>query len=85
MRNKLLDETIFHVLDQANSVIVRWVVGYNLHVPHSALGYLTPVAFAANLTATDDRLRNPDQRHRSPVAPPAQLRQSHPETLASAR
>ncbi len=39
--------------------------------PHSSLGYLTPAAYAANLTATGDRLRNPDQLRRSPVAPPA--------------
>src|ERR1700737_3359767 len=33
---------------------------YNGQRPHSALGYLTPAAYAANLTATWDRLRNPD-------------------------
>src|SRR5258708_31100343 len=33
---------------------------YNGQRPHSALGYLTPAAYAANLTATCDRLRNPD-------------------------
>jgi len=52
--------------------------------PHSALGYLTPAAYAANLTATDDRLRKPDQLRRSSVAPPALLRQSDPKTLANA-
>src|SRR6202020_2959187 len=35
------------------------------------LGYLTPVAYAANLSATRDRLRNPDRLRRSHVAPPA--------------
>ncbi|MEQ1956914.1 IS3 family transposase, partial [Mesorhizobium sp. CN2-181] len=44
---------------------------YNEKRPHSALGYITPAAHAANLTATGDRLRNPDQLHRSPVAHPA--------------
>jgi Integrase core domain len=44
---------------------------YNRLRPHSALGYLTPAAYAANLTATCDRLRNPDQLRRSHVAPPA--------------
>src|SRR3954470_13459103 len=38
---------------------------YNDRRPHSALGYLTPAAYAANLTATCDRLRNPDQLRRS--------------------
>ena len=41
--------------------------------PHSSLKYLTPAAYAAHLTATDDRLRNPDQLRRSSVAPPAPL------------
>ena len=43
---------------------------YNEQRPHSALGYLTPAAYAANLTATCDRLRNPEQLRRSHVAPP---------------
>ena len=64
MRDELLNETIFRDLDHARSVIARWVVGYNRRRPHSALGYLTPAAFAAKLTATDDRLRNPDQLRR---------------------
>jgi putative transposase len=84
MRDELLNETIFYDLDHARSVLARWVASYNQHRPHSALGYLTPAAYAATLTATGDRLRNPDQLRRSPVAPPAQLRQSQPRTLASA-
>ena len=39
--------------------------------PHSSLGYLTPAAYAANLTATCARLRNPDPLRRSLVAHPA--------------
>jgi hypothetical protein len=44
---------------------------YNRQRPHSALGYSTPAAYAASLTATCDRLRNRDQLRRSHVAPPA--------------
>jgi putative transposase len=84
MRDELLNETIFYDLDHARSAIARWIGSYNQHRPHSALGYLTPAAYAATLTATVDRLRNPDQLRRSPVAPPALLRQSQPRTLASA-
>lgn len=84
MRDELLNETIFYDLDHARSAITRWVASYNQRRPHSALGYLTPAAYAAKLTATDDRLRNPDQLSRSPVALPAQLRQSQQRTLASA-
>ena len=84
MRDELLNETIFYDLDHARSVIARWVASYNQSRPHSALGYLTPAAYAATLTATGDRLSNPDPLRRSPIAPPALLRHSQPTTLASA-
>ncbi len=84
MRDELLNETIFYYLDYARAALARWTAAYNQKRPHSAIGYLTPAAFAATLTATGDRLRNPDQLRRSPVAPPAPLRQSQPETLAPA-
>ena len=82
MRDELLNETLFYSLDHARSALARWIAAYNQQRPHSALGYLTPAAFAGTLTATGDRLRNPDQLGRSPVAPPAPLRQTQPETLA---
>jgi putative transposase len=83
MRDELLNETLFRDLDHARSVIARWVGDYNQRRPHSALGYLTPAAYAATFTATDDRPSNPDQLGRSSVAPPAQTRQSHQRTLAA--
>lgn len=84
MRDELLNETLFRDLDHARSAVARWAVDDNDHRPHSALGYLTPRAFASSFTATDDRLRNPDQLRRSTVAHPAHQRQTHPRTLASA-
>ena len=84
MRDELLNETLFFGLDHARRALAGWVRDYNERRPHSALQYLTPAAYAANFTATSDRLRNPDQLRRSPVAPPAHTRQSQPETLASA-
>ena len=84
MRDELLNETLFFDLAHARAAIARWVSDYNQSRPHSALGYQTPAAFAATLTATGDRLRNPDQLRRSPVAPSALTRQSQPETLAPA-
>ena len=57
--------------DHVRTKITNWVDDYNQRRPHSALGYLTPAAYAANLSATCDRLRNPDQLRRSHVAPPA--------------
>lgn len=71
MRDELLNESLFLGLDHARVRIANWVTDYNHRRPHSALGYLTPAAYAANLTATCDRLRNTDQLRRSHVAPPA--------------
>jgi putative transposase len=83
MRDELLNETIFYDLDHARAAIARWTAGYNQSRPHSALGYLTPAAFARTFTATDDRLSNPDKLRRSSVAPSALLRHSQAETPAS--
>jgi putative transposase len=83
LRDELLNETVFSGLDHARSVLARWVADFNGHRPHSALGYQTPAAYAAHFAATGDRRSNPDQLRRSPVAPPALTRHSHPRTLAS--
>src|SRR4051795_2825349 len=61
-------KTLFFGLDHARTKIADWVGDYNGQRPHSSLGYLTPAAYAAYLTATCDRLRNPDQLRRSHVA-----------------
>ena len=68
MRDELLNETLFFGLDHARAKIDVWANDYNHQRPHSSLGYATPVEYAANLAATGDRLRNPDQLRRSPVA-----------------
>jgi putative transposase len=60
MRDELLNESLFLGLDHARTKITNWVDDYNQQRPHSALGYLAPAAYAANLFATRDRLRNPD-------------------------
>ena len=84
MRDELLNETLFFNLDHARAAIKAWTDDFNQSRPHSAIGYLTPAAYAASLTATDDRLRNPDQLRRSSVAPPARLRNNDQRTLAMA-
>ena len=71
MRDELLNESLFFGLDHARTKITEWIDDYNRRRPHSALGYQTPAAHLANLPATCDRLRNPDQLRRSHVAPPA--------------
>jgi putative transposase len=62
----------------------NWVDDSNQRRPHSALGYLTPAAYAANLSATRDRLRNPGQLRRSHVAPPAPNGVNNAEALIAA-
>lgn len=52
MRDELLNETLFFGLDHARSAVSRWVADYNTAGPHSALGYQTPAAYAAGVTAT---------------------------------
>ncbi|KGT73152.1 integrase [Bradyrhizobium japonicum] len=69
MRDELLNETLFFDLDDARA---NWVADYNFQRPHSSLR-CTLAAYAAYLTATDDRLRDPDQLRRSSGAPPAPL------------
>jgi transposase InsO family protein len=51
MRDELLNETLFIDLDQARLLIAAWVTDYNTARPHSSLGYKTPAAYAAILTA----------------------------------
>ena len=52
MPDELLNETLFFGLDHARTSIAGWADDYNEQRPHSALGYLTPAAYAANVTAT---------------------------------
>jgi putative transposase len=84
MRDELLNESLFLDLDHARSRIANWIDDYNQRRSHSALGYLTPTVYAANLSATCDRLRNPDRLRRSPVAPPASHGVKPAETLIAA-
>ncbi len=49
MRDELLNETLFVSMDHARALVAAWVEDYNQERPHSALGYETPAAFAAEL------------------------------------
>jgi putative transposase len=84
MRDELLNETLFFSLDHARSVIAAWVADYNAERPHSALGYQTPAAYAAQLAAMGDRLHETEAFRRSPIAPSAQASNCHPPALVSA-
>ena len=84
MRDELLNESLFLGLDHARTKIATWADDYNRRRPHSALDYLTPAAYAANLSAPCDRLRNPDQLRRSHDAPPAPQGAKPAEALIAA-
>ena len=84
MRDEFLNETLFFGLDDARNRPAEWVADYNGERPHSSLKYQTPAAYAASFTATGDRLRNPDQLRRSPVAPTAPTGVKPHETLTAA-
>ena len=84
MRDELLNETLFFGLDHARQTIGTWANDYNTARPHSSLGYRTPAAYAATLTATGARLRNPDQLRRAPVALTAPKGVSTAEALTAA-
>ena len=72
MRDELLNETLFLGLRHARMKLATWALDYNTARPHSGLGYLTPAAQAALLTATGDRLRNPTNSADRPLLHPRQ-------------
>ena len=53
MRDELLNESLFIGLEQARQLIDDWAIDYNTARPHSSLGYKTPAAYAATLTAPE--------------------------------
>jgi putative transposase len=46
LRDELLNEPLFSLLDQARSVLAAWRVDYNANRPHSALGNIPPAQYA---------------------------------------
>lgn len=84
MRDELLNETLFFGLDHARQAITEWVADFNQARPHSSLGYQTPAAFAARLTATGHHATLPAGSACRPVAQPAQEGISQAKTLIAA-
>ena len=84
MRDELLNETLFFSPEQARQKVANWVADYNHTRPHSAIGYETPAAYAARLTAMNGRLRGAETLRRpSSIAPPTHPRHSEAPTPAS--
>jgi transposase InsO family protein len=51
-RKECVDRYLFYTLRETRSIIEDWREEYNHYRPHSALGYLTPSAFAAQYSQT---------------------------------
>ena len=72
MRDELLNEALFRNIAHARDLIAAWVTDYNTERPHSALGYQTPVGFAANLNPAIARPAARDESSaRRAIAQPA--------------
>jgi putative transposase len=54
LRDELLNETLFRSLPHARLALGAWRDDYNLHRPHSKLGWLTPVNYAARWTENEE-------------------------------
>ena len=64
LRDELLNRELFLSLDEARWVIDRWQLDYNHHRIHSALGYLTPAAFAAGCVLPASATPQPPEHSR---------------------
>jgi putative transposase len=57
LRDELLNETLFATLAQARVALEQWRRDYNTQRPHSALGNLTPAAYAARIASVPQQAR----------------------------
>ena len=84
LRDELLNETLFTSLTHVLEALALWKDDYNNVRPHSALGNLTPIAFA-KLSAPgmqrDGTLRYTEGSALGPVAPPSQQGSNEVGTL----
>jgi putative transposase len=46
LRDEFLNETLFSSLAHARAMLAKWRADYNVHRPHSGLGWQTPAEFA---------------------------------------
>src|SRR3546814_7665477 len=79
MRDELLNETLFLSLAHARVEIAAWVEDYNRERPHSALGYATPAAFAAELNKQWPASLRPTGSATQPIASTALMRKKRSE------
>ncbi len=84
MRDELLNESLFFGLGHARQKVAAWALDYNTCRPHSSIGYLTPEAFAASLTATGRPAAQDASCAARPVAQPMLRGVNNPRTLVVA-
>lgn len=78
---ELLNETLFMSLEHARVEIAAWVADYNHDRPHSALGYETPAAFAADLNKQWPAPLRPTGSAPQAIASTAPMRNNNRQTL----
>lgn len=55
LRDELLNETLFSSIAYARVILAEWRADYNANRPHSRLGWMTPLAYAATLVPATGR------------------------------
>jgi putative transposase len=73
LRDEFLNETLFTSLSQARAELETWRRDYNTERPHSSLGNLTPIAYAARIASVPQQaeaLRSIEGFAPRPVASP---------------
>lgn len=86
LRDELLNETLFHSLGHARTVLAAWRRDFNEVRPHSSIGYMTPSEYAGALSGNNARrAANPDHFARRALASGDQGSSDHnPRTLVMA-
>ncbi len=88
LRDELLNETLFHSLPHARAALEAWRRDYNAERPHSRLGWLTPLAYAACLRTSSSQWDRPlpllDSSAACPIASNVETGFTQPRTLAPA-
>jgi putative transposase len=87
LRDELLNETLFRSLPHARATLDAWRRDYNAERPHSRLGWLTPIAYAACLQAPSSQRDRPlplsGGSAPCPVASTIETQFTQPGTLAA--
>jgi putative transposase len=84
MRDECLNEHLFFSMNHARAIVAGWVHDFNTARPHSAIGYMTPAAYAASLKPQRaSALRHAESSAPMPVASAAPKRKSQPTIPAA--